>query len=395
MIRTPFLITVAFILASTRSTLNAHASSSNIINNENEGKIIKKTRSLREHEGKYHRYDAAIAILAPQILDDENIDKLCITLESINNIPANPHMNKNGRLISNDEILIFIFIDEYSSAPDLACVPKNVLVRFHHFTLPFNDKDSIQSQNSLISSFDKMLSEHNRRLWFWNVHIWEHEAVQPYDTIIRMDLGSCFSNSYFEKNLKDFHLQLNEPLVYQGLAAHDFFNNEESLFPSIPNDVVVTGDASDKVCEKLVQLGHLVEKYLGDHDIEPPSKACEIAKKAYEKICKSGGSIGSSNLNPKFQTHFEVMKKSFFQEPKVSEWLKTLSDVMDKPDSFMLDGSLTDGHIRFFTMAMFAEKEEIELLRSDEVEEIESDICKKRFGTNNHFDIHQKWSEIE
>lgn len=149
---------------------------------------------------------------------------------------------------------------------------------------------------------------------FWLTRIWEHPALKPYDTVMRIDTDSCFNeiNEYLP-NLKYDHL---------------VYHSQYVGFEDGP--------------EYAAGLFEFAENHLKNVNREPKNALLwQFIQTTWEH----------QHTLPVLMTNLEISKKSFMQLPEVKEWHEALTE---KQPFGVLKKRWGDADIRFLTMAMFA-----------------------------------------
>lgn len=154
---------------------------------------------------------------------------------------------------------------------------------------------------------------------FWLTRIWDHPALKPYETIMRIDSDSCFNevNEYLP-NFKHKHLMYHSQ--YVGLE-----------------------DGKQYV---LGLLG-FAEDYLKQVERVPRNVVLwDFIKSTW-------------NLNqtlPLFMTNMEVSRKSFMHRPEIRHWHEALTE---REPFGVMRKRWGDADIRFLTAAMFMGHDEV------------------------------------
>ena len=163
----------------------------------------------------------------------------------------------------------------------------------------------------------------NRRPWgyyqmirFWITRIWEHDAIQRFDVIMRMDSDSCFTepNEYLPQ-------MLHNHLVYQS----QYVGTEPP-----PGRPYIEG------------LYDFATNYLAKNNKLPGNSLL------WQFIQTTWN---SQNTLPLFRTNFEIVKRNFMQRPDVKQWHMALTE--GEPYG-VLRYRWGDAVIRFFDAAIFA-----------------------------------------
>ena len=121
--------------------------------------------------------------IASLVTNDENdIIDLCTALNSLKNLPDN---SSAPALIFNEDNLFPSQIELLRN-----CTPRELffpLVNFSIFPRGFDPNNSTSNWSRRSKwGYHQMIN-------FWISNIWEHVAITPYDTIMRIDSDSCWS----------------------------------------------------------------------------------------------------------------------------------------------------------------------------------------------------------
>ncbi len=174
----------------------------------------------------------------------------------------------------------------------------------------------------------------NRRPWgyyqmirFWITRIWEHDAIQRFDVIMRMDSDSCFTepNKYLPQ-------MLHNHLVYQS----QYVGTEPP-----PGRPYIEG------------LYDFATNYLAKNNKLPGNSLL------WQFIQTTWN---SQNTLPLFRTNFEIVKRNFMQRPDVKQWHMALTE--GEPYG-VLRYRWGDAVIRFFDAAIFASDETTLTIKPD------------------------------
>ena len=174
----------------------------------------------------------------------------------------------------------------------------------------------------------------NRRPWgyyqmirFWITRIWEHDAIQRFDVIMRMDSDSCFTepNEYLPQ-------MLHNHLVYQS----QYVGTEPP-----PGRPYIEG------------LYDFATNYLAKNNKLPGNSLL------WQFIQTTWN---SQNTLPLFRTNFEIVKRNFMQRPDVKQWHMALTE--GEPYG-VLRYRWGDAVIRFFDAAIFASDETTLTIKPD------------------------------
>jgi len=157
-------------------------------------------------------------------------------------------------------------------------------------------------------------------LRFWITAIWKHPALEPYETIMRIDSDSCFT----EKN--DFLPNFR----YDGLIYFSQYVGME--------------DGKDYT----IGLLDTAEKFMKSIGQKSPNNLVlwDFIKTSWEK----------HQTLPVFRTNLEVCKKSFMTRWDVMQWHETLTE---KEPFGVFRYRWADSAERYLTMAMFGSMDKV------------------------------------
>jgi len=167
---------------------------------------------------------------------------------------------------------------------------------------------------------------YHQMIRFFDTLIWEHPAIERFETIMRIDSDSCFKevNSYLP-------LMKNDAIVY-----HSQFVGHEH--PSVPN---------------LEGLYEFTKEYLKTIERNPGNPVLWDYIETTMTFKKS---------LPVFRTNAEISRKSFMQSGDLTSWHHALSE--EEPFGVFRD-RWGDAVTRFLEVVMFASADEIFTSRFD------------------------------
>ena len=178
---------------------------------------------------------------------------------------------------------------------------------------------------------------------FWVSRIWDHPAIQPYTTIMRMDTDSCFVDKVDEP----LPFLGNSSLIYKAPSQYRSRHWREGAIPYHPSLFWKSGQLEQKgFCTDLFNLTvQFVEKYnLTIRHVELWNIAVESMQN-YSSI-------------PIINNNLEVDRISFFQQPMVRQYHHMVAD--EAPYS-IFRYRWGDAIVRFLTMAIFAHPDQVDL----------------------------------
>jgi len=154
---------------------------------------------------------------------------------------------------------------------------------------------------------------------FWISGIWKHEALEPFDIVMRIDSDSCFKS-------------VNEYLPR--------FRVQSAIYHS-----QYVGMASEK--KYLEGLYDFAVDWLASQDMPPTNTLMwHMVKSNWER----------SGKLPVFMTNFEIIRKKFMQHPEVRKW----QDALTEHEPFgIYRHRWSDSVVRFLTASMFIQTENI------------------------------------
>jgi len=171
---------------------------------------------------------------------------------------------------------------------------------------------------------------------FWITEIWQHPALDPYETVMRIDSDSCFlgPNPHLPKFAHDHMVYHSTYVGYEfgkTRYIHGFYD--------------------------------FVQEYTIEHSIKPKNLMLwQFVLSAYE----------ASQSLPVFQTNLEISRKSFMQRKDVKQFHET---VTEKEPFGVFRYRWGDAVVRFITMALFADDEVV--MKSPFVGYGHKEQCKK------------------
>ena len=161
---------------------------------------------------------------------------------------------------------------------------------------------------------------------FWVSQIWNHPAIQPHETIMRIDSDSCFLKKL---SRREKHAAI-PGLSNQNIVYHP---NLPILHDAWPNH----------------GLWETILEYIKRNKIRPKHEEYfRLAQKTWNE---------SSKLLM-FQNNLEIDRISFFQSSEVKKFQNYL--VEEEPSFGIFRKRWGDAPIRFLTLALFATPEQIE-----------------------------------
>lgn len=161
---------------------------------------------------------------------------------------------------------------------------------------------------------------------FWVSQVWNHPAIEQFETIMRMDHECCF--------MEDNHILPN--LATKDIVYHSQYIGYE------PSKDTVQG------------LFELCDKWLKSNDEKQPGNPV-----MYNFIKITWELTGSL---PVLRTNVEVSRKSFMQMYDVNRWLVFITE---NSDFGLYKYRWSDAAIRFLMIAIFADNEWVMLSRPD------------------------------
>jgi len=204
-------------------------------------------------------------------------------------------------------------------------------VSFHYVDLSFPmefDADSAYEENRDVALLGTSRYHHKpwgyaRMIRFWTTQIWKHSAVQPYDTIMRIDTDSCFVDRLEE-------------------------DTEDVYFPSIRIRYVYRSDGIRVGVNAFIEyLYDFAMTFMREHHIEPANP--ELWNMIQD-------TWNTNRTLPIFSKNFEVSRVSFFQRSMVMKWHDALTD--EQPYG-VFRYRWSDAQTKVLTMAMFADPDTI------------------------------------
>jgi hypothetical protein len=191
-------------------------------------------------------------------------------------------------------------------------VIKFPLVNFSEFPMDFSPKN-VSSHWTKRSPWG-----YQQMCRFWSTKLWEHEALDNYTTIMRMDSDSC----------------LVGPLP-KGL-------------PKLPSGVVYAANSIQRDTEQVsAGIWDLAEAHVKQHKLTPKNKRLwRMAKLKWAR----------RRQMPTFYTNFEVSRLDFFRRDEVMDFLETITE---KPPYGVFHHRWGDAIVRFLTIAIFAEPHQL------------------------------------
>jgi len=238
---------------------------------------------------------SAIVILTTNA--ERDLDELCTALDSLRYLSgdkSSPVLVFNeGNLLENQMFIIS------------KCTERTVAFPIIHLNAYFPrgfDPEKEWSDFEARFSFNPVPGRdrwsYAQMIRFWTVTLWDHPAIQQFESIMRIDTDSCFLKrepGHIMKNPQaDLLPNLSEHLVYESLESPPSYNTYVSgLFE------------------------HAV-KYITSENIKP----------SYPELWEMAKTMFNEEKNvPLFKTNFEVNRISFFKRPDVMKWHKSLSEV--------------------------------------------------------------------
>ena len=241
--------------------------------------------------------------------EDYDIIAMCMALNSLKNLPDN---SSAPALIFNEGNLFFRQIEHLRN-----CTPRELffpLVDFSVFPKGFDPVNSTSNWSRRSKwGYHQMIS-------FWITNIWEHDAITPYDTIMRIDSDSCWSHP----------VQTDGPRRY---------------LPGLPKG-------------KVYYANHLMydEPFVTENFVEFTSDyiARENITVMNPDLLKSHRSV--DNLTRITYNNFEVSSVDFMLRPEVRKWHFRITN---EAPFHVFKYRWGDAIERFATMAIFMDPSEI------------------------------------
>lgn len=259
------------------------------------------------------------AIIAALVTNaTEDLHELCNALVSLVHLPdmRNDKRQLAGVIVFNEGNLLYrhkVLLQR--------CTPRPVtfaLVDFNAYPDGFdpNNETSVWRKRE-----DYHKWGYHQMIRFFVTHIWNHDAVQTYETIMRLDSDSCWTATDPSK-VPDAAFEALPELLPEYIYQHN----------------LELSDNSD-VCDGLYDFA---QNYIDEHNI---TVANPSLWQEFERTWK-----GDKRCQM-FYNNFEVSRISFMQQPQVRLWHEQVSE--HKPFG-IFRFRWGDAIIRRVTMAMFA-----------------------------------------
>jgi len=300
---------------------------------------------------------AAIAILVPAF--DADVANCCIALKSLKFLKGDQDYlpkDKAPVLLFNEGFLTLNQMNFLSGCTDRT-VAFPVVNMEKQFPVGFGD---------VKEEWKKFLDEYDiaglgrpphfsyaNMIAFWTRWIWEHPAVQQFDTIMRIDTDSCFLDSIGDNPNFNRLPYLDNQYVYQSVApengmARHYYDKDTLKWNGKQHRPNIADIGTNSDCHRrnkqdyVVGLYDYAMDYIRRENIVPTNQGIwGAAKSGWEQFC---------SLHT-FQTNFEVVRRDFFQSKKVLRWHRALAGAEPFGTYRQRWG---DAQTRFLTMAIFA-----------------------------------------
>jgi len=293
--------------AATNTTL--HATPSTINNKEIQNKV---GNPISFKETKHPEKGPVIAVLLAN--REKDIEELCLVLRSLVLLKG----DKDKEHLA--PVLVFQEGDISDTAKQFLVRCTNRLIAFPYvnFTaFPADFDMKIEGERFEIKGRSQW--GYYQMIRFWVTRIWEHPALNPFETIMRIDSDSCFNevNEYLP-NFKHDHLMYHSQYVgledgkKYVLGLLDFAEEYLKKVQRVPKNVL---------------LWDFIKTTWAFHQ-----------------------------TLPLFMTNMEVSSKSFMLRPEIKSWHRALTE--QEPFGVMRK-RWGDADIRFLTAAMFMGHDEV------------------------------------
>lgn len=300
---------------------------------------------------------AAIAILLPHFKAD--VENCCIALKSLRFLRGDaelPAKQKAPVLLFNEGDLRDDQLDYLKTCTDRTLAFPIVKLNAEYpkgFGEETTEWRQFLQRYGLKSLGRPPYFSYANMIAFWTRWIWEHPAVQQFDTVMRIDTDSCFLDTIDDNPSLQNLPYLDEQYVYhsiarnQGMSRH-FYNTDTGMWfgqqhrPDIANLDANFDCAKRNRDDYVVGLHEYVTDYVQRENITPVNEGIWSAMDA-------GWSQFCSMMT--FQTNFEVVRREFFQDPVVTRWHRALVGATPFGTYRYRWG---DAQTRFLTMGMFA-----------------------------------------
>lgn len=313
---------------------------------------------------------AAIAILVPAF--EADVEMCCIALKSLKFLKGDQdHLpqDKAPVLLFNEGSLTLNHMNLLSECTDRT-VAFPVVNMEKQFPVEWsagdvkNEWEQFLNENDIKGLGRPPHFSYANMIAFWTRWIWEHPAVQQFDTIMRIDTDSCFLDSIGDNPMLNRLPYLDDQYVYQsvapeaGMARHYYDKNTlkwtgKQHKPNIPN-LETNEDCHRRNKEDyVVGLYDYAMDYVRRENIVPTNKGIWGAgKSGWEQFCSM----------QTFQTNFEVVRRDFFLSKKVLRWHRALAGAAPFGTYRKRWG---DAQTRFLTMGLFAPEGSVFSVPSD------------------------------
>jgi len=284
---------------------------------------------------------SAIAVLVPGTDNDPN--DLCYALRSLSEYKIVP---------ATTPILVFF---EYSFGPERKAFLKKCAknpIRWNPVKFDFPpdlDPDQFVNEATPFGRIYRMAARLGRGNWgyvqmirFWNTGVWKHPSVQEFDTLMRIDTDSCFTD--FSESLEDMALP-GLPSQYDYRAGG----------PGLGMNIWIKN------------LYDFTVTYMNMNNITPSNpKLWDFIESSWKK----------RKTLPVVQTNFEVGRRSFFQRKDVSHWHEA---VTEKAPYGVFRFRWGDAQIRVLTAALFGTEDTMLFVKHPGYKHGRG-VCAEHFG---------------
>ena len=253
-----------------------------------------------------------IAVLLANRVND--IEDLCLALRSLVLLKGDKNKEHLAPILVFQEGDISIKAKQYL----VHCTDRLIAFPFVDFT-SFPPGFDMTVEGSRFQVKGRSEWGYYQMIRFWLTRVWEHPALKPYETVMRIDTDSCFNevNSYLP-NLKHDHLMYHSQ--YVGLEDGKEY-------------VVGLLDFAEQYLEKVQRVPKNVLLW-------------EFIKTTW----------AHHQTLPLFMTNMEVSRKSFMLRPEIKDWHEALTE---REPFGVMRKRWGDADIRFLTAAMFMGHDEV------------------------------------
>jgi len=267
-----------------------------------------KVRSSRESK-------SAIVTLSANLKNEK--EDLCLALTSVSNL-----LERQNKTLT--PVIVFHDTDVSSTDKDFLIKCTSQLVAFVELDFHDHPKD-YDIKKEFVSDSSIREAQINR---FWNYLLWKRPELKSYETIMKIDKYSCFSD---EVDLKYW------------------FNNHYKYLPNLEYGQIYLSGVywNSKSNQDVISLYNFAKSYIETNDIQPSNT------KLWNKINKEWNNNSQTLQSPR---HFEISNALFFKRRDVSKWNEAVSE---KEPFGLYRFGWDYSQVRVITLAMFAKENEI------------------------------------